>query len=103
MQDSLPQMLKGTVQEQRRRCGKANCRCARGELHLAYYRFWRDRKGRQHKEYIPKRDVERVRAACKAWQEMDALMSQIKQSEEGQRVLKEFRRTLPPALRRQVR
>jgi Family of unknown function (DUF6788) len=30
--DRLP-MLKGTVYEQRRKCGKPTCGCARGELH----------------------------------------------------------------------
>jgi hypothetical protein len=107
-QNSLPKILPGTVHEQRVRCGRANCRCARGQLHTAHYRFWRDRKGRQHKAYVKTSDVESVRAACAAWAEMDAMMRQIKQSEEGKRVMKEFRRSLrraglPPELIRQFR
>jgi hypothetical protein len=31
--DRAPRMLRGTLITMRRRCGKATCRCARGELH----------------------------------------------------------------------
>lgn len=62
----LPKMLPGAVCEQWVRCGKANCRCARGERHGPYFfRFWRE-DGRLRKEYIKRRDVERVRAECEA-------------------------------------
>jgi hypothetical protein len=48
------------------RCGRPNCRCARGSLHGPYfYRFWRE-GGRLRKEYVPRPDVERVRAQCQA-------------------------------------
>jgi hypothetical protein len=61
--DKLP----GAVCTQYIRCGKPNCKCAHGQLHGPYhYRFWRDNKGRQHKEYVKKADLERVRAACLA-------------------------------------
>ena len=59
--DKLP----GTVQPQYIRCGKPNCKCARGQLHGPfYYRIWRDHRGRQHKEYVRKADLEAVRNAC---------------------------------------
>jgi hypothetical protein len=29
----MPQLLRGTLITMRRRCGKATCRCARGQLH----------------------------------------------------------------------
>ena len=108
LQDSLPKILKGTVQEQRVRCGKKGCRCARGELHTAYYRFWRGREGKQHKEYIPKRDVERVRAACAEWQKMDEAMDKLKKGADAKRIKKEFRASLrraglPPEIVRQFR
>lgn len=62
--------LPGTVHEQYIRCGKPNCRCAQGQLHGPYYyRFWRDRRGRLHKDYVRKADLEAVRAACEARRE----------------------------------
>lgn len=40
--DPLPRVLRGSVRTQRRRCGKANCRCADGEaLHeAAVLSYW---------------------------------------------------------------
>lgn len=44
------------------RCGKPNCRCATSELHGPYhYLFWRE-DGRLRKRYVPKGEVEAVRA-----------------------------------------
>ena len=64
----IPDKLPGTVQRQYVRCGKPNCKCARGELHgPLYYRYWRDEDGRQHREYVRKADLEATRAACAAW------------------------------------
>ena len=67
---TIPDKLPGVVCAQYIRCGKPNCRCAHGELHGPYwYRFWRDRHGRLHKEYVRKADVDVVRAACEARRE----------------------------------
>jgi len=59
--------LLGSLHAEHKRCGKENCRCASGDeedLHGPYYyRRWRDSEGNQRKEYVPKSDVEEVRAA----------------------------------------
>jgi hypothetical protein len=68
-------MLPGVVCAQRVRCGKANCRCAEGQRHLAYYRFWRE-GGRLRKRYVPRADLERVRAACQARRDARRLLVQ---------------------------
>ena len=47
----------GGLYLQRVRCGKANCKCARGETHSAFYFFTR-RNGKFVKIYIRKADVE---------------------------------------------
>jgi hypothetical protein len=84
-------MLPGVVCAQRVRCGKPNCRCATGQRHLAYYRFWRE-GGRLCKRYVPRADLERVRAACQArrearrllvqsWEEWRRLRSVVRQAE----------------------
>jgi len=66
---TIPEKLPGTVIAQRVRCGKPNCRCVRGELHGPYwYRFWRDDRGRLHKQYVRPAGLAEVRAACAARQ-----------------------------------
>jgi hypothetical protein len=64
--ESLPKTLPGVVCQQWVRCGRPNCRCARGELHGPYaYHFTRE-NGRLRKRYVKPADVARVRAACQA-------------------------------------
>jgi hypothetical protein len=74
MTSKPPATLKGVVLPQWVRCGKANCRCASGkgaDLHGPYYyRFWRER-GRLRKKYVPQRDLEATRAACKRRQDQE--------------------------------
>ncbi len=69
---AVPKMLAGAVIAQYVRCGKAGCRCARGELHGPYwYRKWREGR-RQRKTYIRPTDVAVVREACAAERELMA-------------------------------
>jgi hypothetical protein len=59
-------MLPGVVCEQWVRCGRRNCRCARGELHGPFfYRFWRE-GGKLKKQYVRAVDLQEVRARCEA-------------------------------------
>lgn len=46
----------GGVYSQRVRCGKANCKCACGETHIAYYFFTR-RDGKLTKTYVRKAEL----------------------------------------------
>src|SRR5688500_34237 len=57
-------LLSGAVCAQYKRCGKANCRCARGQLHGPYYYRFKWHSGRVIKKYIPLAQVEEVFAAC---------------------------------------
>jgi hypothetical protein len=62
--ETLPKMLPGTVCVQWVRCGRANCRCARGELHGPYhYRIWRE-DGKIRKTYVGPAELGQVRAQC---------------------------------------
>ncbi len=56
-------MLEGAVCAQYKRCGKAGCKCARGELHGPYFYRFRWHEGRVIKDYVRLSDVEQVRAA----------------------------------------
>jgi Family of unknown function (DUF6788) len=86
--------LPGVVLPQRVRCGRPNCRCARGELHGPYfYRFWRE-GGRQRRQYVRRSELEEVRARCEArrrerkrrdaglqlWRQMAALLREVEQA-----------------------
>lgn len=50
------QIQNGGLYIQRVRCGKSNCKCARGESHTAYYFFTRH-NGKLIKFYVRKSDV----------------------------------------------
>jgi hypothetical protein len=66
--DPLPKIepLQGAVCAQMVRCGKAGCKCERGEMHGPFhYLFWRE-GGKLRKVYIRKEDVERVSDLCRA-------------------------------------
>lgn len=90
--DSLPKTLVGVVCQQWVRCGRANCRCQYGKLHGPYfYRFWRQ-AGRLRKAYVPRADVDRVRAECEArrlllrklagaWQAWRQMVSTVREAE----------------------
>ena len=89
--DSLPKMLPGVVCAQWRKCGKAGCRCARGDLHGPYFaRFWRQ-GGRLRKAYIRKADVEDVRGRCQARRQVRAeCLAAMNQVREMSSVLKDM-------------
>lgn len=54
----------GNLHAQFVRCGKENCRCARGQLHGPYhYLFWRE-AGQLRKVYVRRGAVAEVAAAC---------------------------------------
>ena len=54
------EIINGGVYEQSVRCGKSNCRCARGELHQGFYYYFTRVNGRLRKAYIPKKFVEEL-------------------------------------------
>lgn len=62
----LPKTLPGVVCQQWVKCGRPDCRCARGSPHGPYfYRFYRE-GGRLRKRYVRAADVGRVREQCEA-------------------------------------
>jgi hypothetical protein len=65
-------MLNGSIHESYSRCGKPNCKCARGELHGPYYHRHQRIGNQILKEYIPLEELEEVRAACLRYQERQA-------------------------------
>jgi hypothetical protein len=68
-ENPLPKMLPGSVHAQYVRCGKATCKCARGELHGAYYYYFVRVGGKLKKRYLKAHQVEQMRNACLARRE----------------------------------
>jgi len=60
MSRNMEKILRGSLIENRHTCGKKNCRCAKGELHLSIY-FARTVNGKQLMTSIPKPLVPVVR------------------------------------------
>lgn len=60
----MDELTPGAVCPQWKKCGRARCKCAAGQLHGPYYyRFYRV-DGRLCKEYVRKADLAAVRASC---------------------------------------
>ena len=55
--------IRGDVNARFVRCGKANCKCAKGDLHGPYYVYRVRTYGKRHSKYIRKRDVLGVKLA----------------------------------------
>lgn len=65
-QNSPPKIFAGHVRQERVRCGRANCKCSRGELHGPYFYHYVWHEGRRSKMYVRPADVAETRAACEA-------------------------------------
>jgi hypothetical protein len=59
LQRSEP-MVQGSFYLQERRCGKANCRCAQGQLHSAWV-ITRSQAGKSHTYMVPVEERARLR------------------------------------------
>ena len=73
IENSLPKigLLKGSLHLETKRCGKPNCRCARGYLHGPFfYRRWLQ-GGRQRKQYVSRKKVAQVLGAIARRQALD--------------------------------
>lgn len=63
----------GCIQTQMVKCGKAGCKCNRGELHgpYFYYRYWKlyHRTWIQKKKYVNKAQAEKITKAIEKYKE----------------------------------
>ena len=74
----LPKMLPGAVCVQMVRCGKPNCKCARGELHGPYFYHFERVNGALVKRYVKAKDAPTMRAACAAWRANDKQVREMR-------------------------
>ncbi len=73
----LEVLIAGSLQTQRRRCGKEGCRCARGELHGPYPYLSLRAGGRTRMLYVPAELAGEVRQAVTASAEVQAALAEI--------------------------
>ncbi len=65
----MSELLNGHLQKRRVRCGKQNCKCAKGEPHTAFYHVWHC-NGRRYQKYVRRSQVDNVRRACQTYREL---------------------------------
>ncbi len=75
---NLQDYLAGSLSEQSRRCGKAGCRCAGGELHGPYvYLSMSKARGRRGMLYVPETLAGLVRRRVLAGEAAQRLLAEI--------------------------
>lgn len=72
--------LRGTLSLRQHRCGKPNCHCARGELHLSLY-LVQSQHGRPRQVFVPKEWEERIRQSVDGYQEIQHLLEELSEGE----------------------
>jgi hypothetical protein len=73
----VERVLAGSLTVQARRCGKAGCRCAGGELHGAYAYFSPRPHGTGRLRYVPAGLVETVRGYLRRGEQAGAALAEI--------------------------
>jgi hypothetical protein len=72
----LGPMVRGSLIHNRVRCGKPTCKCARGEVHSAYY-LSRRIEGKTRMDHIAKDQVATVRRWKKDTERLEALLEKL--------------------------
>ncbi len=72
--------LRGTLSVRRRKCGKPNCRCAKGQLHISLY-LVQSHGGKPRQVFVPKAWEDRIRAAVADYQQMQRLIEELSERE----------------------
>jgi hypothetical protein len=70
------EFIRGTVTVREHTCGKAGCRCARGERHVSLY-LSRSHRGKPQQLYIPSDMSREVKAWIKEYRDVKRLLSKI--------------------------
>ena len=72
--------LRGTLSGRAGKCGKPNCRCAKGELHESLY-LVQSHDGKYRQNCVPKAWRERIRRGVKDYQERQRLIEEVSELE----------------------
>ena len=77
---SGPYLLRGNLSERSLKCGKPNCRCARGQLHHALY-LVQSQQGKLRQICVPAAWQPRVRQAVQDYHLLQQLLEEISELE----------------------
>lgn len=83
-------LIKGSLGLTKMRCGNARCKCARGELHSAWYLSYR-MNGKTQTVHIPKPAIKEVKVFCEKWRTLKRLL-ETETHRQLEEVLKRYRR-----------
>ena len=72
----ITDMMKGSLAESYRSCGKKGCKCQRGELHHGYF-FTFSVKGKAKMIYVPKKAYEHVKKLLNNWKHHKGLIEEL--------------------------
>ena len=72
--------LRGSLTVRKNKCGKPNCRCVRGEPHIALY-LTQSHNGKPRQLFVPKAWEERVRQAVSDYQQLQQLVEELSEIE----------------------
>ena len=83
--------LEGYLEAQMVRCGKANCKCSKGELHGPYYiRRW-ERRGKKCSKYVKKGELSSIKAGILARKrQREEMKSIIRSLNESSSLLRQY-------------
>jgi len=70
-------MIAGSLYVMRRRCGKSQCRCTRGELHVSWY-LSRSVKGRPKLMYVGRVVPEMVETRVRRYKRYQKLLARVR-------------------------
>jgi len=62
-------LLNGHIQKRRVRCGKLNCKCAKGFPHTAFYHIWHT-DGMRYQKYVRKSEVQTLLQRCEQYRQL---------------------------------
>jgi len=71
-------LVRGSLSVHGRRCGKPNCRCSRGELHVSLY-LVASEEGKRRQLYIPKVLEAQAQAWVETYQRVRELLEELSQ------------------------
>lgn len=73
-----PRIIRGSLIERYKRCGKAGCKCMSGKGHgPKYYLTLSIYKGKQDVIYVPLDQLENVKAYLKKYQSLNAALKEV--------------------------
>ena len=69
-------LVRATLAERERSCGKPYCRCARGEKHRGLYLVASD-QGKLHQLFVPRKLESEARECVETYQKIRALLEEL--------------------------